>query len=199
MIEKSRINRYTRGIIYDIKTCEDGDVVTTRQLIDYNYKGFVKLVEDDYVNIHNDLIKAVKKNKIKLVFFEDDIYKDMKPCDIPYIIHNKQAQTKCPFCGKRNVASLINGYVFVDERMQKKFDSGKLAIGAGCVCSTIAVDGAQCFYESSDRCNECGREFGYPAILVSEDRKTGEFYKNIVTSIEFSLWHECSEKNYRLY
>jgi len=93
---------------------------------------------------------------------------------------------KCPFCGSRNTAKYIYGMPAYNEQMQKKLSDGEWVLG-GCCISTFEVDGKQVDAMPEMHCNECKKDFGKPPLLVL--RKTGEVedYRDIVTSVYFSV------------
>lgn len=73
-----------------------------------------------------------------------------------------------------------------NEQMQKKLSDGEWVLG-GCCISTFEVDGKQVDAMPEMHCNECKKDFGKPPLLVL--RKTGEVedYRDIVTSVYFSV------------
>ena len=62
------------------------------------------------------------------------------PFHLDYIVRNKRAQIKCPYCSSKNTARILYGYPAYSEELQKKLDNGKIAIG-GCCISGAPVDG----------------------------------------------------------
>lgn len=106
--------------------------------------------------------------------------------DLSFIVHNTKAQIKCPFCGSKNTARIIYGYPLLNESMQQKLDHGKISLG-GCCVSSIPVNGKPVRTDPSRICNTCKKRFGTPPLIIAKDKKSAEDYRDVTTSIRFSV------------
>lgn len=93
---------------------------------------------------------------------------------------------KCPRCGSKNVAEILYGMPAYDDELQKKLDEGKIVLGGCCIC-TADINGKQVEVTPSMHCNDCKKDFGKPPILISRKSGEAEDYRDIVTSIYFSV------------
>ena len=95
-------------------------------------------------------------------------------------------EQKCPYCGSMNIAKYLYGYPLLDDEMEEKLRSGRLVLG-GCCMDTAGDAENIVLLDPSHRCNDCEKDFGRPPVIVSEDRRTVEYYTDIVMSIELNI------------
>lgn len=93
---------------------------------------------------------------------------------------------RCPRCGSKNVAEILYGMPAYDEELQKKLDKGMIVLG-GCCINSADINGEQVNVMPSMHCNDCKKDFGKPPILISRKSGEAEDYRDIVTSIYFSV------------
>ena len=94
-----------------------------------------------------------------------------------------RGRSKCPYCGSRNTAAILYGMPAMSEELQKKLDTGKIVLG-GCCIFGAEINGKYVELDPAKHCNDCGKDFGKPPVLVKGD--SAEDYRDIVESIEFS-------------
>ncbi len=58
----------------------------------------------------------------------------------------------CPSCGGQSIATIIYGYVAVDEDLERDLEAGKFTLGGCCITDN----------DPSWECNACGTKFGFP-------------------------------------
>ena len=112
---------------------------------------------------------------------------DLRECeDDISIAHNKKAQIKCPFCGSKYTARIIYEVSALGEELQERLDEGKIALG-GCCIRSVPVNGEPVQTDPARVCNDCKIKFGTPPLIIAKDMSSAEDYRDIVTSIRFSV------------
>lgn len=181
---KADLRHIAEDMIEDLRECEDGIVTTTGRLArDYGYDDMETF---DLFDLHDSLFRAAKANKITLDMSEHEGKVEGLPFNLPFAVRNKKAQIKCPRCGSTDTARYIYGYPAFSEEMQKKLDEGKWALG-GCCISSVDVNGVAVQTMPARRCNECKKDFATAPILLTPKKDLAEDYRDIVTSIKFSV------------
>ena len=94
---------------------------------------------------------------------------------------------KCPYCGSTDTAYYLYGEPNFDEKLQKMLDKRECILG-GCCVHTECVNGKTVFLDSPWGCNKCRKNFGSEPVLFNKKSQKYEFYTDIVTSLEFSLY-----------
>lgn len=182
---KADLQNIAEGLVEVLRECDDGTELTTWKLFEsVNYE-MDEFDPEDLAVIHRALMKAARANWITLEMPADGNTAEKEPYHLAYIVRNSKAQIKCPRCGSRNTARYIYGYPLFDEKMQKNLEEGKWELG-GCCLRRVEVNGRMVDMMPSRKCNECGKDFGTPPILITPKKGTAEDYREIVTSIEFS-------------
>ena len=127
---KTDLREIAGYLIDDLRECEDGTCITTYQLLcEAGYED-EEFDEANLMEIHAALLKAAKANHITLDMSAHEYSFEGLVYNLDYIVHNKKAQIKCPYCGCTNTARIIYGMP-VYSKIQKKLESGKVHIG-GC-------------------------------------------------------------------
>ena len=181
---KEELRRIAESLIDDLRECEDGMETTTGILARSN--GYDDMDMDDLMELHDILFRTAKAHHITLDMSAHEGKIEGLPYNLDFVVKNKKAQVKCPFCGSRNTARLLFGLPACSEGMRKKLDEGKIAL-AGCRVETILV-GEELVWNVPERtCNDCGKEFATPPILVAKDHGSAEFYTDIVKAVELSI------------
>ncbi len=103
-----------------------------------------------------------------------------------FVVHNKKAQIKCPYCGSKSTARILYGLPAFSEELQRKLDSGKISLG-GCKTFEIPVDGEMVRTNPARVCNDCKKEFGRPPLVIAKDWYSAEDYRDIVTVLKFAV------------
>ena len=169
---KAEIKRIAEKLIEYLRECDDGTAITTRQLLKaagYDMKSFEQC---DLFDIHSAIFKAARANHITLDMSAHKDKLEGLQYNLDYIVRNKKAQIKCPYCGSINTARFIYGLPAFSEEMQRKLDVGKWALGGCCI---------------SRKCNDCKKDFGTEPILINLKKDIVEDYRDIVTSIRFRV------------
>ena len=104
------------------------------------------------------------------------------PYNLDFIVRNKRAQIKCPYCGSKDTARILYGMPDFSDELKEKMDSGKVVLG-GCRIFEAEINGQRFFNMPSMHCNSCRKEFGTPPLLINRDK--AEDLREIVESIEF--------------
>ena len=185
-MDKNEIRQIVESMIEELRECEDGTSATTRGLLiaqgyDVDALGF-----SEAMDIHNALFRTARQNHIILDMSAHDGLVEGLPYNLNFIVHNKNAGIKCPHCGSTNTARYIYGSPAFSKEMQKKLDDGKIVLG-GCCIVTADVDGQSVWDVPARKCNDCGKDFGKPALIRSKDGNTAKWFMDEVRTIKFSI------------
>ena len=183
---KEDLRQIAEGLIEELRECEDGTCITTWQLLKEAGYDMDEFEFMDLFEIHADLFEEARKNHITLDMSAHDGKVEGLLYNLDYVVHNKRAQIKCPHCGSKNTARYLYGLPAFSEKMQKMLDEGKWALG-GCCISTVDIGGQAVPTMPGRRCNDCKKDFGSAPILITPKKDTVEDYRDIVTSIKFSV------------
>lgn len=167
-----------------LREMEDGEATTTSMLLKEAYGGD-DLDEGDLMDIHSELFTVAKANGIELDMSAHLGKLEGLPYNLDFVVHNKNAQIKCPHCGSTNTARVLHGMPVFSDELEKKLNSGKVVLG-GCMVTAVKAGGYDVIINADRRCNDCKEDFATPPVLLAEDGRSGELYRDIVESIEFS-------------
>ena len=185
-MDKNEIRQIVEIMIEELRECEDGTPATTRDLLIAQGYDIDTLGFSEAMAIHNALFRLAGRNHIKLDMSAHDGLVDGLPYNLDFIVHNKNAGIKCPLCGSANTARYIYGSPAFSKELQKKIDDGKIVLG-GCCIVTADVDGQSVWDVPSRKCNDCGKDFGKPALIRSKDGNTAKWFTDEVRTIKFSI------------
>lgn len=181
---KADIRHIAESMIEDLRECEDGTVTSTGRLA--RKFGYEDMETFDLFELHDALFRAAKANRITLDMSEHDGKVEGLPFNLTFVVRNKKAQIKCPYCGSTDTARYIYGYPAFSEEMQQKLDAGKWILG-GCCIDGVEMNGQYVNTMPLRHCNECKKDFGSAPILITAKKDLAEDYRDIVTSIKFSI------------
>lgn len=185
-MDKNEIRQIVEAMITDLRECEDGTSTTTGELLRvYGYE-VNDLDFSDAMDIHYTLFRIARQNHIKLDMSAHYGLVEGLPYNLDFIVHNKNAQIKCPHCGSTNTARYLYGYPAFSEELQKKIDEDKIILG-GCCVETTDVDGERVWDVPARKCNDCRKDFGSPALIRSKDNNTAKWFMDEVCSIKLSI------------
>jgi len=183
---KAEIKQIVEDLVEELRECDNGTVITTGLLLKaagYDINDFEQF---DMFDIHSALFKVARAEHITLDMSAHKDKLEGLSYNLDYIVKNKRAQIKCPYCGSINTARYIYGYPAFSERMQRKLDSGKWELG-GCCIGGVEINGHVYSTNPTRRCNDCKKDFGKPPIVISKKKETIEDIRDIVTSIELLI------------
>lgn len=103
------------------------------------------------IEIHDELFEQAKANNMTLDMSEHENRIEGFTFNLDYIIHNKNAQYRCPYCVSTDSAKYLYGFYCLSGLVRKKVEEGKWILG-GCV-----ISGAKDF--SKRYCKACNRDF----------------------------------------
>lgn len=183
---KADLRHIAEDLIEDLRECEDGTDITTWQLVNSAGYEMNEFGEWDLFDIHDALFRAAKAHHITLDMSVHEGKVEGLPYNLDFIVHNKKAQIKCPHCGSTDTARYIYGYPLFSEKMQKKLADGKWMLG-GCCISSVEINGEQVSIQPHRICNKCKKDFATEPVLITPKKDLAEYYRDIVTSIKFSI------------
>ena len=183
---KEDLQYIVEDLIEELRECEDGTAIDTVHLLKSAGYDMSEFSHDDLFDIHFMLFRKAKENHITLDMSAHDGLVEGLPFHLDYIVHNKKAQIKCPYCSSINTARILYGLPVFSEEFQKKLDNGKFAIG-GCSISGVPADGGMIQTDPTRVCNNCKKKFGKPPLIISREMDSAEDYRSIVKSIYFSV------------
>ena len=108
----------------------------------------------DLISIHNEMFEEAAINNIVLDMSEHEGMVEGLPINLEYVVHNKDAQYKCPYCGSTDSAKYIYGFVGLDGLVRRKVEEGKWILG-GC-----EISGTEDFRKR--HCKACNKDFYIP-------------------------------------
>ena len=126
MNRKETIKSIVNAMINDLRDCEDGIETTTYELVSRYRKYGIE--DKDLFEVDRLLFKEPGKNRI---FLDNSRYDDLAvglPYNIPFIVDNKHAAIKCPYCGSLSTARYIYGNPSDPEGLRKKIEAGKVVL-----------------------------------------------------------------------
>ena len=188
---KEEILQIAEYLVEELRELEDGTSTTTAKLA--GDCGYDDMEMSELFELDEALFKAARKNHIKLDSSPHKRLEEGLPFNLDFIIKNKRAQIKCPFCGSTNTARYIYGYPLFSERMEKKLNDGKWILG-GCCMATVEINGQIVNMKPHRKCNKCKKDFGKPPVLINKKNDTAEDYRDIVTSIKFEIGEYLGEQ-----
>lgn len=188
---KEEILQIAEYLVEELRELEDGTSTTTAKLA--ADCGYDDMDMSELFELDKALFKAARKNHIKLDSSPHKGLEEGLPYNLDFIVKNKRAQIKCPFCGSTNTARYIYGYPLFSERMEKKLNDGKWILG-GCCMYTVEINGQIVNMKPKRKCNKCKKDFGKPPVLIHKKNDTAEDYRDIVTSIKFEIGEYRSEQ-----
>mgnify|MGYP004460882603 CR=1 FL=1 len=149
-LAENEIKEIAKELVEELRDREDGERITTALLL--KESGFCQEYDPlDLIRIHETLVEASNNAGITLDMSEHENKMEGLSYNLDFIIHNIDAQYKCPHCGSTYTARYIYGFVGLDGIVKKKVASGKWILG-GCV-----IAGSQDF--NKRHCKSCGKDF----------------------------------------
>ncbi|MBQ7992549.1 MAG: hypothetical protein IJ252_05910 [Solobacterium sp.] len=185
MNRKETIKSIVSAMINDLRECEDGTETTTYELVSRYRKYGIE--DKDLFEVDRLLFKEAGKSRI---FLDNSRYDDLAvglPYNIPFIVDNKHAAIKCPYCGSLSTARYIYGNPSDPEGLRKKIKAGKVVL-SDCDIEPVYVNDNPVLAEPRRFCNDCERDFARLPFLIDEEEGTGEDYRDITESIQFSIY-----------
>ena len=152
-LTKEEFKPIVEDLVEELRESQDGIRITTAQLLMQagHEEDFDSI---DLIEIHNELFEAAKANDIILDMSEHDYKVEGLPYNLPYVVHNNDAQYRCPYCGSTDSAKYIYGFVGLDGLVRRKVEEGKWILG-GCV-----ISGSEDFRKR--HCKACNKDFYIP-------------------------------------
>jgi len=114
------LRHVAEGLVDDLREMENGTITSTYQLINDSGMDTDDFGVDDLFQIHYALLRAASANRITLEFVDSDGKVDGLPFHYEYIVKNKRAWIKCPYCGSKDTARILYGLPAFDEELEKK-------------------------------------------------------------------------------
>lgn len=173
-------------LVEELRELDDGTAISTWKLLQTSGYDEEDACKMDLIYLHDYLAKAAKRNHIILDMPMNVGEVEGRPHELEYIVYNKRAQIKCPYCGSINTARIIYGYPLYTEEMERKLHDGKWTLG-GCVINSYEIDGGRVSTDPRRECNDCKKRFATNPVLVAPKKGIAEDYRDIVTCISFEL------------
>ena len=183
---KTELRYIAEDLVDELREMPDGTEITSWKLL--KVKGYDpnEFSVSDLMDYHQSLIRAAKANHITLDMSKHADKVEGLQYNLDFVVRNKKAQIKCPYCGSRNTARILYGMPAFSDELKAKLDSGKLHLGGCCLFGVPDENGGMINLDPGRYCNDCHKEFAHPPYLVSKDHSSAEAYADIVTGICFS-------------
>ena len=101
---KEELKYIADSLVEDLRECEDGTEITTCQLLHAAGYDISEFEWDNLFDIHDALFRAARANHITLDMSKHEGLEEGLPYNLDFIVHNRKAQIKCPYCGSKNTA-----------------------------------------------------------------------------------------------
>ena len=149
-LTKEEIKPIVEDLVEELRESPDGTRITTALLL--RQAGHEEDFDPiDLISIHDELFEAAKANNMTLDMSEHENKVEGLPYNLDYIVHNKDAQYVCPYCGSTDSAKYLYGFVGLAGLVRRKVEEGKWILG-GCV-----ISGNKDFYKR--HCKACNKDF----------------------------------------
>lgn len=149
-LTKEEIKIIAGDLVEELRECPDGTRITTSLLL--RQAGHEEDFDSiDMIDIHNELFGLAEANNITLDMSEHANKIEGLPYNLDYIIHNKDAQYRCPYCGSTDSAKYLYGFVGLEGLVRRKVEEGKWIIGGCEISGTKDLD--------KRFCKACNRDF----------------------------------------
>ena len=183
---KAELRGIAKSLVEELRECEDGTGISSWELLQCSGYDMDSFDQWDLFEVHDALLREARANHITLDMSAHKDQVEGLPYNLDFIVRNKKAQIKCPRCGSMNTARYIYGMPIFSERMQQKLNARKWVLG-GCCISSVEVNGKEIDTMPARRCNDCKKDFATAPILFTPKSEKAEDYRDIVTSIKFSV------------
>ena len=183
---KTELRYLAEDLVHELREMPDGTEITSWQLLKVGGYDPDEYDFSDLMEYHQALFRAAKANHITLDMSKHENKVEGLPYNLDFVVRNKKAQIKCPYCGSKNTARILYGMPAFSEELQAKLDSGKLHLGGCCISGVPDENGGMINLDPGRYCNDCHKEFARPPYLVSKNHSSAEAYADIVTGIRFS-------------
>lgn len=150
ILTNEEIREISQELLEYLRELTDGTRITTFLLLQES-RNCEEFDSIDLMRIHEDLVSLAKNSNISLDMSEHDNKLEGLSYNLDYIVHNKDAQFICPYCGSADTARYIYGMPVMDDVTKKKLQERKWYL-AGCI-----VDDD--YSERKRRCNTCHKDF----------------------------------------
>lgn len=185
VMTKTEIRHIAENLVDELRELPDGTEITSAQLLKkggYDIKG---LDDGDMFDYHDALFRVAKANHIMLDMSKHDGKEEGLPWNLDFVVHNKKAQIKCPYCGSKDTARILYGMPDITEDLQEKLDSGKVHLGGDVIIAISTDDGKMIYTDPERYCNHCKKEFGRPPYWHKDDLFA--YYPDMVEAITFEV------------
>lgn len=183
---KTELRYIAEDLVDELREMPDLSETTSWQLLKVGGYDPDEFDFSDLMEYHQALFRAAKANQITLDMSKHENLVEGLPYNLDFVVRNKKAQIKCPYCGSKNTARILYGMPAFSDELQAKLDSGKLHLGGCCISGVPDGNGGMINLDPGRYCNDCHKEFARPPYLVSKDHSSAEAYADIVTGIRFS-------------
>lgn len=183
---KNELRYIAEDLVEELREMPDGTEITSCQLLKVGGYDPQEFEFFDLMDYHQYLFRAARANHITLDMSKHENKVEGLPFNLDFVVRNKKAQIKCPYCGSRNTARILYGMPAFSDELQAKLDSGKLHLGGCCISGVPDGNGGMINLDPARYCNNCHKEFAKPPYLVSKDHSGAEAYRDIVTEVCFS-------------
>ena len=183
---KTELRYIAEDLVDELREMPDLSETTSWQLLKVGGYDPDEFDFSDLMEYHQALFRTAKANHITLDMSKHENKVEGLPYNLDFVVRNKKAQIKCPYCGSKNTARILYGMPAFSDELQAKLDSGKLHLGGCCISGVPDGNGGMINLDPGRYCNDCHKEFARPPYLVSKDHSSAEAYADIVTGIRFS-------------
>ena len=149
-LTKDEIRIIAEDLVEELRECPDRTRINTSLLL--RQAGHEEDFDPiDMIRIHDELFEQAEANNMTMDMSGHENKTEGLPYNLYYIIHNKDAQYRCPHCGSTDSAKYLYGFYGFSGLVRKKVEEGKWILG-GCV-----IRGPEDF--SKRHCKACNMDF----------------------------------------
>jgi len=178
------ITNIAREIMEELRELENGEATTT--LCMARELGFLDLTDAELIKLHENVFYFAKRNKIQLDMSANEDQFEGVPYNREYLVFNKKAQIKCPYCGGGNTIRILYGKAPDEDWLQKKMNAGKIRYSNKKVILSN-VGGYTLDNNPHRYCKDCKKGFAKSPVYYDKDTKSWKIYSDQVKSVRFLI------------
>lgn len=190
---KDEIRFIVQDVIDELRNLPDGYETTSGRLLFSIGHDLSDMPESELLEYHQQLFKMAEVNHIVLDISKHYGLFQGLPWNLDFVVRNSKAQVICPKCGSKSTARIIYGLPELSEELIKEINRKKIRLGGCNILNGKLRDGTIVSLSPKYYCNECGKSFGKPPYIETNDYV--EYIPDIVKSVRFkySSWMRPKE------
>lgn len=100
---KTEIRYIAEDLVDELREMQDGTEITSWQLLKAGGYDPQELDFSELMDYHQYLLRIARANHITLDMSKHEGKVEGLPYNLDFVVRNKKAQIKCPYCGSKNI------------------------------------------------------------------------------------------------